>query len=39
VALNELVQGLTANRVYIWRVRVRYQPASVPFQAAGRWLY
>jgi hypothetical protein len=39
VQLSDLVQGLAANKLYIWRVRVRYQPASVPFQAAGRWLY
>jgi len=37
-ALNELVTGLTVDRVYHWRLRLRYEPASVPFAPGGRWL-
>ncbi len=37
-ALNELVSGLTANTAHHWRVRLRYHPASTPFQQNSRWL-
>ena len=36
-AFNELVTGLSANTVYHWRVRVRYHPATTPFQQYSRW--
>ncbi len=36
-AFNELVTGLSANTLYHWRVRVRYHPASKPFQQYSRW--
>lgn len=38
VALNELVTGLIANTQYHWRVRLRYHPASTPFQQYSRWI-
>jgi len=37
-SLDEPVTGLTANTVYHWRARVRYDPASLLFQAAGPWV-
>jgi len=37
-ALNELVTGLTDNTAYHWRVRLRYHPATTPFQQTSRWL-
>jgi hypothetical protein len=36
--LNELVSGLNANTLYHWRVRLRYHPATTPFQSYSRWL-
>ncbi len=36
--LNELVSGLDANTLYHWRVRLRYHPATTPFQAYSHWL-
>ena len=36
--LNELVSGLSANTAYHWRVRLRYHPATTPFQQYSRWL-
>lgn len=36
--LSELVTGLDANTLYHWRVRLRYHPATTPFQAYSRWL-
>lgn len=36
--LDELVTGLKANTLYHWRVRLRYQPATTPFQPYSRWL-
>jgi hypothetical protein len=38
VELNELVNSLSANTVYHWRVRLRYHPATTPFQQHSRWL-
>ena len=38
VELNELVSDLTAGMRYHWRVRLRYDPATTPFQQASRWL-
>ncbi len=38
VSLNELVSGLAGGTPYHWRVRLRYQPATVPFQPQGRWM-
>ncbi len=37
-ALNELVSGLADDTLYHWRVRLRYDPVTVPFQQASRWL-
>jgi cell division septation protein DedD len=36
--LSELVSGLAANRLYHWRLRLRYHPATTPFQQYSRWL-
>jgi hypothetical protein len=38
VTLNELVTGLTPDTPYHWRVRLRFDPATTPFQHAGRWI-
>ncbi|MEW5985349.1 MAG: FG-GAP-like repeat-containing protein [Chloroflexota bacterium] len=38
VELNEVVNGLAALTAYHWRVRLRYDPAGLPFQPYGRWL-
>ena len=32
------MSGLTDDTVYHWRVRLRYDPVTVPFQQASRWL-
>jgi len=37
-AVNELVSSLANDTVYHWRARLRYDPVTVPFQPAGRWL-
>jgi hypothetical protein len=37
-ALNEPVSGLRDATGYSWRVRLRYHPASVPYQPTSRWL-
>jgi len=36
--LSELVSGLAANTLYHWRLRLRYHPATTPFQQYSRWL-
>jgi hypothetical protein len=36
--LNELVGDLQANTAYHWRVRLRYHPATTPYQQYSRWL-
>ena len=36
--LTELVRDLRANTAYHWRVRLRYHPATAPFQQYSRWL-
>jgi len=38
VALNDLVAGLASGTVHHWRVRLRYHPATTPFQQRSRWL-
>ena len=38
MALNELVSGLAGDTLYHWRVRLRYHPATTPFQQYSRWL-
>ncbi len=38
IQFNRLVSNLSANTAYHWRVRLRYRPASVPFQQYSRWL-
>jgi RHS repeat-associated protein/uncharacterized repeat protein (TIGR01451 family) len=38
VQLNELIQNLSANTAYHWRVRLHYHPAATPFQQYSRWL-
>jgi hypothetical protein len=30
--------GLSPGTVYHWRARLRYQPATVPFQPFSRWV-
>ncbi|MCP3978606.1 MAG: DUF11 domain-containing protein [bacterium] len=37
VALTELVGGLQHNTLYHWRVRLRYDPVTLPFQLHGPW--
>ncbi len=36
-ALDELVSGLAAGRVYHWRVRLHYEQAATPFVQRSRW--
>jgi hypothetical protein len=36
--LDELISGLSTNTLYHWRVRLRYHPATTPFQSYSRWL-
>ncbi len=36
--LDELVNGLSADTLYHWRVRLLYHPATTPFQQYSRWL-
>jgi len=36
--LGHVIAGLTEESVYHWRVRLRYNPASTPFQQRSRWL-
>ena len=38
VALDELVSGLSANTAYHWRLRLRYHPATMPWQQYSRWI-
>jgi uncharacterized repeat protein (TIGR01451 family) len=38
VQLNALVNNLTSNTAYHWRVRLHYHSASTPFQQYSRWL-
>ena len=38
VALDELVAGHYQSESYHWRVRLRYHPATTPFQPRSRWL-
>ncbi len=38
VALSDLASGLTGGTAYHWRVRVRYDPTSIPFAARSRWI-
>jgi len=38
VSLNQLLTGLTPGTPYHWRVRLRYHPASTPFQQYSRWV-
>jgi hypothetical protein len=35
--LSYPVDGLSGNTVYHWRVRLRYNPATTPFQQYSRW--
>ena len=37
VELDELVSGLAGNTAYHWRVRLRFQAVTTPFQQAGPW--
>jgi hypothetical protein len=37
-ALSELVDNLSADTAYHWRVRLHYHPASTPYQQYSRWL-
>ncbi len=37
-SLDELVTGLTVDKVYHWRLRLRYQPASLPFRPGSAWI-
>ena len=36
--LNELVNSLSANTAHHWRVRLLYDPSSMPLAPASRWL-
>ncbi len=36
--INQLVSALTQNTPYHWRVRLRYHPATTPYQKYTRWL-
>jgi hypothetical protein len=36
--LGNLATGLSSGVPYHWRMRLRYDPASIPFQTQGRWL-
>lgn len=38
VELTELVDGLSPGMLYHWRLRLRYHPATIPYQPAGPWL-
>ncbi len=38
VQLSESATGLTAATAYHWRVRLRYDPVTTPFQPYSRWL-
>jgi hypothetical protein len=33
VEISQLVENLSAGSAYHWRVRLRYHPASLPFQS------
>ena len=35
--ITELASGLAGSTRHHWRARLRYDPASVPFQQYGRW--
>ena len=36
--ISELIQDLQAEMPYHWRLRLRYHPATTPFQQTSRWL-
>jgi len=36
-SLDDLVGGLPSAAVYHWRIRLRYHPATSPFQRHSRW--
>ena len=36
-AINELATGLTQGNLYHWRMRLRYEPARIPYQSVSRW--
>jgi RHS repeat-associated protein/uncharacterized repeat protein (TIGR01451 family) len=38
VEISQGVENLSANSAHHWRVRLRYHPASLPFQGHSRWL-
>jgi hypothetical protein len=35
--LDDLVGGLSPENLYHWRVRLRYHPATTPYQGSSRW--
>jgi uncharacterized repeat protein (TIGR01451 family) len=36
-SLDELAGGLSSGTLYHWRLRLRYHPATMPFQRHSRW--
>ncbi|HUD70721.1 MAG TPA: SdrD B-like domain-containing protein, partial [Dongiaceae bacterium] len=37
VTFDELVGGLAGETLYHWRARLRYHPATTPYQVSSRW--